>query len=176
MKKALFVVAILGAMIASADDSYIYWMVGNDSVNYDYARVRLVDGSDNNYLSIYDSAFDLEYYSHDSTDPGTGVKGIEKTYVDAARGSGQGLYAALGSNPLAGEFVIELYNYENTFVGQSVASYNADSIYTANSLNVPGSLALVAPTSYAIPEPSSGLLMLVGCAMLGLRRRKVKTA
>ena len=170
MKKTLFVAAILGAMVASANDSYLYWMVGSSDVSYDYARVRTMEGT---YLSIYDTAFDEPYTYNDEVG---GMSGIKKEWVEDVRSNGEGLYAALGSNPLGSDFVIELYNYENTFVGQSVVSYNANSIYTANSLNVPGSLTLVAPTSYAIPEPSSGLLMLVGCAMLGLRRRKVKTA
>ena len=33
MKKALCLVALLGAMVASADDSYLYWMVGSDAGN-----------------------------------------------------------------------------------------------------------------------------------------------
>lgn len=169
MKKTLFVAAILGAMVASADDSYLYWMVGSSDVSYDYARVRTMDGA---YLSIYDTAFDEPYTYNDEVG---GMSGIKKEWVEDVRSNGEGLYAALGSNPLGSDFVIELYNYENTFVGQSVVSYNPESIYTGG-LSIPGNLAMAAPVAFAIPEPSSGLLMLVGCAMLGLRRRKVKTA
>ena len=169
MKKTLLVAAIFGAMIASAD-SYLYWMVGDSSPDYQYARVRTMGG---NYLSIYDSAFDTEYHSKDSAELGTGVTGIEKIYVDDVRSNKEGLYAAIGQNATAAGFVIELYNSENTFVGESVVQYNANSIYTPG-LASPGGLSLVTASSFSIPEPNSGLLMLIGCAMLGLRRRRQK--
>ena len=88
MKKALCVVVLLGAMAASAEDSYLYWMVGSDAGDYSYARIRDDRG---NYLSIYDSGFDSEYA--DSVD-----KSISKTNVDDLRTYNEGLYAALATS------------------------------------------------------------------------------
>ena len=163
MKKALCVVALLGAMVASAEDSYLYWMVGSGAGDYSYARIR-DDGG--NYLSIYDSGFDSEYAD-------AGDKSISKTNVDDLRKYNEGLYAALASSSVS-SFVVELYNAENKFVSQSVLPYSAGSIYTGG-IGAPAA-SMASFSSFAIPEPSSGLLMLIGCAMLGLRRRRQKVA
>ena len=165
MRKALCVVALLGAMAASAEDSYLYWMVGNDAGDYSYARIRDDDG---NYLSIYDSAFDSEY-----EDAGVGDNSISKTNVDDLRTHNQGLYAALATSPVS-SFVVELYNADNKFVSQAVLPYSEGSFYTGGIAAPAATWATF--TSFAVPEPSSGLLMLIGCAMLGLRRRRQKVA
>ena len=164
MKKALCVVVLLGAMAASAEDSYLYWMVGSDAGDYSYARIRDDSG---NYLSIYDSGFDSEY-----VDVGD-KSSISKANVDDLRTYNEGLYAALATSPVS-SFVVELYNADNKFVSQAVLPYSEGSIYTGGIAAPAASWATF--QSFAVPEPSSGLLMLIGCAMLGLRRRRQKVA
>ena len=76
-------------------------------------------------------------------------------------------------------FIIELGNWDgsnwSTLALSETASY-ADlvannHIDTSSGYN-PNPITPWMPTSYVVPEPSSGLLVLVGAALLALRRRK----
>ena len=168
MKKALLLVSLLGSMVALADaDSYLYWMItSNDS--FEYAKIRAANNPDNdtdNYLTIYNAG--LTALTPDST------KATYEQVSDAAA-YGVGLYAAFDSSSLPASFIVELYNAEGNFISQSVISSYQDYIY-GGGMGVPPS-AFAEASSFAIPEPSSGLLMLVGCAVLGLRRRRQKNA
>ena len=167
MKKVLLILSMFWVASAIAEDSWLYWMVG-DTGSYvlgkDYTRVRVHDVTgDSGYLTLY----------YDSANPVPGG-----TYVDNASGDitamsyGAGLYALLASDPSSSSFVIELWN-DTSFVAQSselsLSSGLADYIVHNNSMTLP--TAWVA-SSFAIPEPNSAMLLLLGCAALGLRRRR----
>ena len=91
------------------------------------------------------------------------------------------LYAALPDNPASLSFAIELGNYNNgtwTTLATS-GSYGYGELWAAGYTYTPsaGDLALAtltawAPTAYSVPEPSSGLLMLLGASLLALKRRR----
>ena len=171
MKKTFLAMAILGATVASAADSYLYWMVGSGAPAYTYARVRdLVD--DNAYLTIYNSGYSP---IGDSLEPYSGTEVSRATVAEASEW-GDSLLARLPSADTTKSYIIELFN-DDTFVGQSsVLTGSALASYiSSGGMSVPTAGAW-SPTSFAIPEPSSGLLMLVGCAVLALRRRKQKNA
>lgn len=158
MKKLLSVLLVLGAIAASAEDSYLYWMVGDGAPAYSSAKVKAFEGGD--YLTILNAYGDEIGYS------------ITTEQMSDNMASTFGLYAALGADPTYSSFVIELYN-DSGFVGQSEITYSqalANNYITFdNSMVLP---AMWAPTTFAIPEPNSALLMLLGCAVLGLRRRR----
>lgn len=164
MKKALFVVALLGGMVASAEtDSYLYWMVGDSAPTYDRAAIRYTDSS--SYL--------LNYYEPNGTEIGTDVS---KTIINDQADFGDGLYAGVDSGDLPKSFVVELWNGD-AYVGQSVIDWSVAQNYIyRGGMSTPLATTVPFSSGFAIPEPSSGLLMLVGCAMLGLRRRKLKVA
>lgn len=167
MKKLFFIVALLGSMAALAEDSYLYWMVSPSSMSdNDYLKVRLANSD--TYLTLYNEGF--AELSHDSTV-------ASKADVVEADAWGEGFYAGFNGSSLPADFIIELYNEGGQFLGQSALyAVASDSQYIyRGGMGLP-TAAAVAISTFAIPEPSSGLLMLVGCAMLGLRRRKVKTA
>lgn len=168
MKKAFLAMAILGAMAASAADSYLYWMVGDDAPSYSYARVRdLADSSESGYLTLYDSGYQAL----------SGGTKADKTTITEAQEWGDSLLAGLLSTDLTKSYIVELYNERGNFVAQSSAiTGSALANYIASGSMAPAMGGAWAASSFAIPEPSSGLLMLVGCAVLGLRRRKQKNA
>ena len=159
MKKAFLILSLLGSLVASADDSYLYWMI-DTTADFAYAKIR-ADGSDT-YLNVYDGTFTALSESPMVT---------KADYLDA-KDWGDGFYAAV-SGSVPSTFIVELWNAENAYVGFSSVS-SSGHIYSGG-MGLPAATAATA-SSFAIPEPSSGLLMLVGCAVLGLRRRKQKNA
>lgn len=164
MKRLLSVLLVFGATVAAAEDSYLYWMVGENASGYTYDTVKVQDNSTGNYLNIYNGS---------GVDKGQSISASTvATYEDL----GRGLYAYLGSDPTYGSFVIELWN-EGTQVAQSeelsLSTALANYIVTNNSMTLPLAWA---PQSFAIPEPNSAMLLLLGCAALGLRRRRERRA
>ena len=173
MKKLVLSLALLASTAVFAD-SYLYWMVADSVTDYEYARMS-VGGQ---YLTIYDSAFDTPYEEGGETFASKPSGSVSSATMAEAREYGEAFYAALSSVPgasAASTFLIELYNSSGTFVGQQALSGSALRFYDAGTA-VPAALAPISASSFSIPEPSSGLLMLVGCAVLGLRRRKQKNA
>ncbi len=170
MKNFLSALLVFGALMASADDSYLYWMIGDTSPytesNYTTVRVAAEDGSGNvTYLDLYGpSGDDLELTS------------LTSEQINSLKSEGQALYAKLASGTSYSSFFIELLNGDSLVAQSETLSYSqavAQYITTANSMSL---ATMWAATSFAIPEPNSGLLMLVGIAALGLRRRKLKKA
>ena len=164
MKRLLSVLLVFGATVAAAEDSYLYWMVGENASGYTYDTVKVQDNSTGNYLNIYNGS---------GVDKG---QSISASTVATYEELGRGLYAYLGSDPTYGSFVIELWN-EGTQVAQSeelsLSTALANYIVTNNSMTLPLAWS---PQSFAIPEPNSAMLLLLGCAALGLRRRRERRA
>lgn len=151
---------IFGAFAAAAEDSYLYWMVGNaaDGLTYDTVKIK-ADGA-TPYLQICDSDGSL----------GDSVTKDQASNYETING---GLFAYLGSNPSYGSFVIELYN-DSTFIAQSESLSMSAALanYITQNNSMANLSAAWAPVSFAIPEPNSAMLILIGCAALGLRRRR----
>ena len=172
MKKLIALVALTAALGVHAD-SYLYWMVG-DSVlmksgetttegfsGYACAAVGVLNktsGKSEGYLSLYGS-------DQSSLQSQIGSKGGQ-FFANLAN------YATNGYS-----FYIELFNDQVESVGRSetMLSYGEALAYaTSFGVSTP-SLTPWAPTSFttaAVPEPSSALLMLLGCAGLALKRKK----
>lgn len=175
MKKILMILGVLAMSVGAfaAEDSYLYWMVGDttkpgsttEKYAYDYAKVSYV-ASDNStgYLNLY--------YQNDSGSL-VGASGIFSSMVQDYAGTGLGFYAKFAENVTYSSFVVELFNDANVFVAQSQAlSYGSAQDYIAlNGIGSPAKMVWVAP-SYAVPEPNSALMLLLGSAVLALRRRK----
>ena len=167
---AMAIVA-LGAFAASADDSYLYWMVNVDDdtasiFEYDTVQVRAYEtaaGVDSgNYLTLY---------------YGNGNEAGMSVTADAAT-AGLPFYASLASamGP-SFSYVVELFN-DGAKVGQSESLLFTEAMvenyvaFATSTGNFPAMATWMAGGFSAVPEPNSAALLLLGYAALALRRKK----
>lgn len=149
---------------------------GNGTGESIAARVRMTtsDGTESTYLNIYqDGSATASTAVFLKVDEFEG----EKAWSAGPMWSGNVPEGAAGSEIM---FAIELgaYNQDGTWGTLALsdeisyaALWNSGAI-AHDPLNVQGSMVWT-PTSFASPEPSSGLLVLLGAALLTLRRRRV---
>ena len=176
MKKAMMMgvvlAGVLGAFsVSAADESFLYWMVDTDATTdftYNKVQVRAFTGED------VDSGSALTLYYGNAIEAGT--------YVSAEDvAEGLPFYAALATSyGGAYSYVIELFN-DSVKVGQSdplayTTAAAQEYIVQMTSAGTLPAMATWSPSSYtAVPEPSSAMLVILGCAALALRRGKTKT-
>ena len=161
MKKTLAIVAGLFAMVASADDSYLYWMVDDEYTSgytWDEAKLFAVDSS-------WEKSAPLDEYSAwDGTTPlGTSVSAADATLV--------GAFADVSAYLDNYSYYIELYNEGNVVAHSSSAL--PYSLWKGGDFSTEAPAFASSFAAGAVPEPTSGLLVLLGGALLGLRRRRV---
>ena len=198
---AALAATILTTGVASAEDDVLYWMIddsakvtpvgGSEAVSVgDFfsshemategsafaARIRVTGGS-----ITEDTFLDL-YIPNYGVDVGSGEYGMEFSTVGGYWGSGvpTGNQSPLGSYSAAEySFIVELGNIDSsdnwTTVATSAATaYSdlADYIYQAFDPS-PSPAAVWTPTTFNVPEPSGGLLTVIGLALLALRRKRL---
>jgi len=149
------------------------------------ARIRVTGGDiqdgENVFLDLYIPGYGV--------DTGGGEYGVEFSNVGGYWGAGvpagnespSGDYAA-GSPEYC--FSVELGNLDSSDNWTTVAygepaSYTSLGAYIHETFDLnPGQFAVWTPTTFGtdVPEPSSGLLLLIGGALLALRRKKATTA
>ena len=188
MKKLIWFSVLVAALSASAtetSDSYIYWMLSDDAYGKGgldetdlggtyTAKIAAFQGSSGwletgaTYLNIWSSG-------------AGGVKGTDlgNSGVEVVIGTGADnlpYYVGLASSVGADwTYFVELYNDRGRLVARSADAdalpYSKSSIAALDGLGTPGKAWM--PVQFvAAPEPNSALLMLIGCAVLVLRRRK----
>ena len=165
MKKTmLMIIAALTGAALHADYQYLYWMVDEtqdtDQYQFTYATVRAGDSS---YLNLYDQSGDTGDYKFYISNLATANTGLSTSAGYAGLGEGVDYDDAT--------FFFELWNQYDEKVGWKSVGYSALSgnIF-ANTQSGSGSSPYV--VSNVIPEPTSGMLLLIGIAGLALRRRK----
>lgn len=171
---------VLTVRVASAEEGVLYWMVGSDAT---------VSGGDHDPQSISDylSAYETATAGSWSAARVRVIGGESDMFLtfDGAWGAGvpEGVQASISSGTPEYSFIIELGNvteadgWTTVAQGSSTMTYtqlaNAGYIHPKFNLNPPAS-AIWTPGSFqAVPEPSGGLLTLMGVALLALRRRRM---
>lgn len=177
MKKVLMFAMMLGAASVFAEDAYLYWLVpdevdiggGTIAGNY-HARViaggdawawnDTGDGGAGDYLNLYNGA----------------GKPTGAANVTLGAGADNFPFFADAAGMAGKTFYIELWNDGGTLVGISEGlAYSSAGLGALAGMGTPGTLWQGMNFAAApIPEPNSGLLMLIGCALLGLRRKQKK--
>lgn len=181
MKKVLMFAMMLGAASVFAADSYLYWLVpdqvtpaGGSALNGDYTAKVIAGGSSwawaddgkggaGTYLNLYDGT-------------GTDLGGTAATVAFGAEADNGTFFAnALGSMGDSYTYYIELWNDSTLVAISDGLTYSAAGLGALAGMGTPGTLWQgMSFVSAPIPEPNSGLLMLIGCALLGLRRKQKK--
>jgi len=180
MKKILLGAVILATCLVHADDSYIYWMMDDTTSGYDYKNVQISAVDTSSWKSTPLELAIVEDSGYVSI--GTSVS---KEDANALKDAGFGFYVNLG------EYATDAYSYFFELVndsGQVVAHSNNGLSWAAAKTRLASAMG-VAGTSGdpwtpsegggggfspgAVPEPTSGLMLLLGVAALSLRRRRV---
>jgi hypothetical protein len=159
MKKLLFIFALATAMSVQAD--YLYWMVGSD----------IPDGK--NFIGQtvkFSSWTDAKlFYNGNLLNGGSLTRDTANTLADINAYA----YTDIGDYNNRGTFMIELYN-SGSYLGFASAEASAlrDYVFASSGMSTNVGKGWV-PPSFAVPEPTSGLLFLLGGVLLGLKRRRM---
>ena len=194
MNVKILIAAVAGLVGLAASADVLYWQVNNSTADantkspYSYAVLRASDNSAGS------SAGTQYYVSENINAAGENIgAGISRTFfensyaggvMDAAKiltVAGNTAYGVSGDSLSPLYFFLELYDSSGNWVGEtspaqaytSLVNNGTISGFDANFKGVNAALGSAVAGSYQIPEPTSGLLMLVGLGALALRRRKV---
>ena len=147
------------------------------------ARVRVTGGDIQDGQDVF---LDL-YIPGYGVDTGNGDLGVEFSDVGGYWGAG----VPTGNQSPSGDFsagtpeysfIVELGNIDaqdnwTTVATSASATYSSLGDYIHETFDInPGQIAVWTPTAFTapVPEPSSGLLMAVGLALLALRRKRAE--
>ncbi len=192
MSRNLLAMAMAGLFGLSATADVLYWQVNNTEADanskspYSYAMLKASTSADTSGTQYY--VQDNQTASGESMgtiigrssfDNGGYVAGV----MDAAKifsVEGNNAYGASGASLSSLYFFLELYDSAGNWVGQTTPAQAYESLVNSGTIvsgfnsNFTGvNSALGSSAAYTnVPEPTSGLLMLVGIGVLALRRRR----
>lgn len=160
---------------SSLKGELLYWMVDESAAGqYDFAYAGVKDVTSGSYL---------DYATEDGVVEWPGV-----WQVDKGAFAGGGVYGSLGGEVAGHSFMIELYNDTGALASSETKTYaelvalkaivesSADrerqSAWTGGAFEERGQGGTPHGAPGHIPEPTSGLMLLLGTALLALRRKR----
>ena len=172
MKRILtmLVMAVVALALQAEDDlagRYLYWMINapaKDSVDYAYAVIvaHYGDGKEDALAFVVDESGEKGKVI--PRDDLYAPKGPHQYYTEIPAGEAESL-----------SFIVELWNSELVGVRKSQQVTLADLVDTGYIYSEMGTAGIKEPyvfNAYFIPEPSGGLLVLLGLGALALRRKR----
>ena len=160
MKKVLFTLAVLATIAVQAD--YLYWMVDTPQTGTD------ISGNETTFTWATAKLY------------------ADSELIGTLTAEDAGIYQLIDSYAISGDvgnytdyatktFFIELFNSDNSWMAQSSkVSGSSLAQYMTGSMSMNPPSGPWTGGTYSIPEPTSGLLFLVGGMLLGLKRRRQK--
>ena len=165
--KNLFKSLVTGALVlavSSASAGTLYWQVTSDAgQTFDEAWL-VVENKSNGELNY------LEGVQSDGNSPSSTA--LTQTDISAYEGDGYLFYVEMSNYNSADDSYTTVANGYKYGYGDLVSS----GYVAASPLDISTVTAAASASNYgsSVPEPSSGLLLLIGGAMLALRRRRQK--
>ena len=169
INKTFAVILAMAALPSLADVEALYWQVTSDmnpnpAIEFAAAAMVAEDGSGN------------KVYLNDSNGNAWQAANADKVTTETIASIWSDTYAT------GYTFYIELMNYDNGnwytagTIDNNGSNYSYNdikaNIFSSSSMSMNLATPLTSGSAH-IPEPTSGLLMLVGGALLALRRRRV---
>lgn len=167
MRKLILTMILgLAAGIAKAD-VMLYWTVEDppkkgetDTLDYSYAVIYGISHDDEKNLDVYTAL--------DAVTAGSGA-------IDTNVSGGTKEIPGLGGSAYA-NYIVRLFNNSEVTYESSIYSYNslAASVWATDMLSMKATTAKGFGNfqAVAVPEPTSGLLLLLGVAGLALKRKR----
>lgn len=186
MKNLVFALMVVGAAV-SAQASYLLWQVTDTAVQEDACLSSIMDqaSKDDKFIAKFrygteGTAFEnFDTYQINRNDvPGT--VGNPESLSVAAGGAVQVDLTAISADSSAYAYYVEVLKWDGAKCTQvavsSLAKYDdlSKAGYIGSDLDpiaLPN-LQVWTGTSYAAPEPTGGMLVMMGLAFLGLKRRR----
>ena len=165
----LVAVAAVALMAFTASARYLYCMIENanniyngEAIQFDFATVSIDGGASYLYFSVPNNQ---------------GASGQQLIYSDASKVStATGAYAMFDDDtPEYTTFLFELFTSSDSKDSRVAwQQYSLSSLMAANAIGSATDTSEITlfKVSQVIPEPTSGILLLLGMAGLALRRRR----
>ncbi|MBR4652945.1 MAG: PEP-CTERM sorting domain-containing protein [Kiritimatiellae bacterium] len=166
MKKLMLLASVVLLGFAASADA-MYWQLSSMNSNVDpsswtMAQVHVTGGDPavDTYLKVWDGT------------------GFTQNVVVKGEGVDGAWFDLTGYHDPSYSFVLELINDSYEVQGYGTAAANYTQLQSAGAVSTFDTLAPVSYTAWnagfvAIPEPTSGLLLMLGASLLALRRRRV---
>ncbi len=178
MKKVcLFALAATAFIAGTLNAEVMNWQVGTDvstgvgTISYDSVKVTAYYGTDDATVlaPVYDGVTATGETKYELPYTATTASTVEFTnWLDTSASAWTGKTSDTMIN-----FYIELINGGNTvgWSNQSFSKSDVESYFASSASAISGNISH-APSGTVTPEPTSGILLLMGGALLALRRKR----